>query len=335
MAVWNNATVRNTLKYAVAGVCASLLSACASGGMKGELPEGVANYKDAVGVFSNPDADPNGLDPIASAAEWGARYDKDPNNAETATHYASALRKIGSVEEAVTVAAKAQKLFPDNADINLELGKALVESGRAFEAVRYLEAVSEKKKDDWRALSAYGVALDQIGEHAEARDKYDEALRIAPNAVSVQSNKGMSYAMSGDLDRAITILRSAAAAPGSTARIRQNLALALAIKGDYKEAVRLARSDLPPQLAEQNADYFRALLNQPAYWQQMASDKVDTPAFDAAPEKNEPAPMLKEEPKPEEKEKKGQPLALTDTVTPVTKASAEGGETDAPDLKQQ
>jgi Flp pilus assembly protein TadD len=339
MAACNSATARSLTKYAAAGVCAILLSACATAGQKGELPADVANYKDAVGVFTNPSADPNGLDPIAAAASWGARYDKEPTNVEAAVRYSSALRRIGSVDEAVMVATKAQNLHPDNADINLELGKALVENGRAFEAVRYLETAVENKSDDWRALSAYGVALDQIGEHSAARGKYDEALRIAPNAVSVQSNKGLSFAMSGDLDRAVAVLRAAAGNRGSTARVRQNLALVLAIKGDYAEAVRLARSDLPPQLAEQNAAYFRTLLNQPAYWQQIAGDSVDAPAFDAAPVtpgKAEPAPLLKEEPKQEEKQENGKPMALTEPATPVTNASAvvNGDEFAAPDLKK-
>jgi len=73
-----------------------------------------------------------------------------------------------------------------------------------------------------------------------------------------------------------------------------------------REAERLARSDLPPQIADQNIDYFRALMNQPAYWQEYAADNVDTPSFDAAPvaakadqtpAKPAPAPVLKEEPK--------------------------------------
>ena len=75
------------------------------------------------------------------------------------------------------------------------------------------------------------------------------------------------------------VLRTAATRPGADARIRQNLALALAIRGDTQEAERLARSDLPPQIAEGNIEYFRSLAVQPAYWHNYAKD-ADAPDFD-------------------------------------------------------
>ncbi|MBI1366186.1 MAG: tetratricopeptide repeat protein [Alphaproteobacteria bacterium] len=334
--------VRNSARsgYVVLGACALLLSACATG-PKGHVLDGKADYKDAVGVFTSPEADPNSLDPVAAAAYWGSRYDAQPQSAETAVRYSAALRKIGSVDEAITVATKAAELHADDPSVNLEVGKALVEGGRAFEAVRYLEKATAKKSNDWRALSAYGVALDQIGEHDTAREKYDAALEINPSAVTVMNNKGLSYAMSGQLDMAIKTLRVAAAEPGSDARVRQNLALALAIKGDYPEAVRLARSDLPPQIADNNAAYYKALLNQPAYWQSYADDQVKTPDFDAAPASAAPdkAPSTltppKENPKPSKD--KAAPVALGAPATPATKASATvaapAGEDAAPDLK--
>lgn len=322
-------------QYASAALCAILLSACASGGAeKGEVFGGDGDYKDAIGVFANTEADPNGMDPIAAAAFWGTRFDREPDNADVAVRYSHALRKIGSNEEAVGVMNKAIERAPQNPDVNLEMGKALVEGGRAFEAVRYLETALEVKVNDWRALSAYGVALDQIGEHETAREHYDKALLRAPDAVSVMSNKGLSYALDGDLDMAERTLRQAVSNRRGDARVRQNLALVLAIKGDMREAERLARSDLPPQIADQNVDYYRALLTQPAYWQEYAADTTDVPSFDSAPAptpkpsaptsvkpKEAPVQELREEKKEEPKADKDAPVALIE-VTPPTNASA-------------
>jgi len=335
---------RSLTKYAAAGLCAIALAACASTGQKGKINGygGNADYKDTVGVFANPEADPSTLDPIASAAFWGTRFDREPQNPEVAVRYSNALRKIGSTEEAVKVMAKAAPLNPDNSAVNLEYGKALVETGRSFEAVRYLETAIEAKRNDWRALSAYGVALDQIGENELARAQYDKALLIAPGAVSVMNNKGLSFALSGDLKTAEATLRAAAASHRGDARVRQNLALVLAIKGDMLEAVRLARSDLPPQIADQNIDYFRSLMTQPAYWQDYASGTVETPKFGVVPStpsvksaraKSEPLPRLYEEPKPEEKD--GAPIALSGAA-PATNASAvvEDSSGAAPELKK-
>ncbi|MEK7266841.1 MAG: hypothetical protein AAB227_12170, partial [Pseudomonadota bacterium] len=159
---------------------------------------------------------------------------------------------------------------------------------------------------------------------------------------------GLSFALDGDLSQAKSILRAAATMRGADARIRQNLALVLAMKGEMREAERLARSDLPPQIADQNIDYFRALVNQPAYWQELAADNVETPSFEAKPAaapkaapkpaKAEPAPQLKEEPKLEEK-KPSAPVALNETATTPTNASIEAptplvtDEAPAPKLK--
>jgi Flp pilus assembly protein TadD len=325
---------RGPVQYAGASLCAILLCACSStGGGKGDIVGygKNADYKDAVGAFTTPGADAEGMDPIAAAAFYGTAYDRAPT-AETAVKYSAALRKIGSSKEAAAVMQKASTRFPSDVDVSLEYGKTLIEGGRAFEAVRHLEIAANKKRDDWRALSAYGVALDQIEEHKLARAQYDAALQISPENVNVLNNKGLSYALDGDLKAAVRTLRAATVSNRGDARIRQNLALVLAINGDMREAERLARSDLPPQLADQNVAYFRQLMTQPSFWQDYAAG-ADAPKFDGPksgnapttlikPKAKKPAPApapLKEEPKTEEKPD-AKPVA-EGKATPPTSAS--------------
>ena len=313
------------LKVAGAAAAAILLPACSTM-QKTQASAGIGDdkYRDAIGVYSNPAVDQN-MDPIAAAAFWGTRYNVNQSDPEVAVNFSKSLRKIGSTDEAATVMQKSATIHTDNASVSLEYGKVLVESGRAFEAVRHLETAVTKMPDNWSAISAYGVALDQIGEHDEARKRYDEALRLAPGAVSVLNNKGLSYAMDGNLMRARLTLQQAAAGAGGDARIRQNLALVMALSGEMREAERLARSDLPPQVADNNIDYFRQLMNQPAYWDEYAASNVETPDFDdsapAAPLKAVPNPQLREQPKEEEKPEDGAPIALMEAA-PVTNASA-------------
>lgn len=322
------------LKLAGVSAAAIMLQACGTM-QKTKSAAGVGDdqYKEAIGVYSNHASDP-GMDPIAAAAFWGTRYNTSQSDPETAVNFSRALRKIGSVDEAVGVMQKAANLHPENRDVSLEYGKVLVEAGRAFEAVRHLENAVAAMPTDWTAVSAYGVALDQIGEHDEARRRYNRALSLAPNSVTVLNNKGLSYALEGNLSMARATLREAAASAGGDARIRQNLALVLALSGDMSGAERLARSDLPPQLADNNIDVFRQLMNQPAYWGEYAAVDADVPEFDSgpgAPLKSEPQstprPQLQEEPKPEEKPKSSdEPVALFESTTPVTRASAPAGE---------
>lgn len=315
-------------KYAIVAGAVIMLPACASV-QKTTASAGIGNdeYRDAIGVYSTPSGD-EGMDPIAAAAFWGTRYNTDQSDPAVAVRFSKALRKIGSNEEAVGVMQKTAAANPGNGDVNLEYGKVLVESGRAFEAVRYLETAVAKSPTDWRALSAYGVALDQIGEHDDARTKYDRALAFAPGDVMLLNNKGLSYALDGNLGKARTTLRQAATNAGADSRVRQNLALVLALSGEMREAERLARSDLPPMVADNNIDVYRQLMNQPAYWDQYAASDVETPVFDdvpAAPLSPAPAapstkPQLHEEPKEDEKEADKSPVALM-KVEPVTNAS--------------
>ncbi len=308
-----------------------LVSACASGGKELTADGRSVNYKDEIGVFTDPSANAD-MDPIAAAAFWGSRYDQNPRDVNAAVAYSAALRKINSNEEAVKVITRAANANPEVASANLEAGKALVEAGRAFEAVRYFEVAAELLPNDWRTLSAFGVALDQIGEHELARAKYDVALAFTPNAPLILNNKGLSYALSGDLEAAKKTLRAAATARGADARVRQNLALVLALKGEMGEAERLARSDLPPQIADQNIDYFRALMNQPAYWQEFAADNVETPSFDApvvdAPAEKKVAAPKKAAAKPEPvatpalKDQPEAPVVLKEGAMTATPASA-------------
>ncbi len=332
--------VKLSLSRASVLAAAVVLSACASSGKDLTANGRSIDYEKEIGVFTDPNASSD-MDPIAAASFWGSRYNQNPRDVNAAVAYSAALRKNRSNEEAVKVITRAANANPDHHGANLEAGRALVEAGRAFEAVRFLEKAEELNPQDWRTLSAFGVALDQIKEHELARGKYDVALTFAPGSPMILNNKGLSYALDGNLDAAKQTLRAAAAARGADARVRQNLALVLALKGEMSEAERLARSDLPPQVADQNIDYFRALVNQPAYWQEFAADEVETPAFDdkpapkkAAAKKEEPAPMLKEAATPATPAAaKTEPAPTAKAAAPATPASATPAEAPAPLLK--
>ena len=332
----------NTLLKISALISASAaLAACATTTNETLSAGKEAEYRDAIGAYTAKGPNGEDLDPVAAAAFWGTRYERDPKNAEAAVNYSQALRKIGSIEEAVKVATAAANRIDNDPHVKLEAGKALIEGGRAFEAVRFLEEAAGELPNDWSALSAYGVALDQIGEHALAQAKYDEALAHAPGSPLLMNNKGLSFALAGDLDRAARVLRKATAATGADARVRQNLALVLALKGDLREAERLARSDLPPQIADRNIDYFRTLMNQPSYWQDYAEGDFETPVFDAPPAAPAPAapsdapsqaPAPLKQPEAEEPDQ-SEPMASTGAV-PVTTTSADEDSAPTPLIKE-
>jgi Flp pilus assembly protein TadD len=63
---------------------------------------------------------------------------------------------------------------------------------------------------------------------------------------AAQVNLGLSLALAGSSEPALSILRPLAADPDADVRVRQDLAVALALAGDEAEAGRLLLHDLPP-----------------------------------------------------------------------------------------
>lgn len=208
-------------------------------------------------------------DPIAAAAYWGALYDSDPSNVDTAIAYGEALRQIGSTEKALSVLTQTAEKNTDNPAALAAYGKALAAAGRAADAAAVLDQATRLAPADWTILSAAGIAQDQIGDHAEARRRYEAALKLSPENPTVLNNLALSRTLSGDLAGAETLLRRAAGTQGASAQIRQNLALVLGLQGKFDEAETLAGGDLLPQNARNNMDYIRELLGQPARWNDM------------------------------------------------------------------
>lgn len=274
-------------RAATVALMAATLAGCATGTM-GAAPKNV----DVVSQGT-----PDGLDPIATAAFWGTRYDRNPTDPIAAVNYSKALRTIENNNEALRVMQQASTRIPDDAEVMLELGKAFISTERAHEAVRPIEtAIARGKSQDWSAYSAYGVALDMIGEHRQAQAQYNRALQLAPNKAAVLNNKGLSYALQGRRQMAESTLREASG-EGGTAQIRQNYALVLAMGGKTAQAERLARSDLPPAVANGNIAYFRQLVAAPAYWGELDNANLDLPDFGDDPATISLAP--REQPVPE------------------------------------
>ena len=134
MAVRQTTMPAPVAKSASVFVLALLMSACASSGKSLHADGEKVDYKDEIGVFTDPGVQSGDMDPVAAAAYWGTRYDRNPNDLSAAVSYSAALRKISSVEEAVKVMTRAANAHPDDAEVNLEAGKALVAASPDLEA---------------------------------------------------------------------------------------------------------------------------------------------------------------------------------------------------------
>jgi tetratricopeptide (TPR) repeat protein len=167
------------------------------------------------------------------------------------------------------------------------------------------------KGDDWTTLSAYGVALDQTGSHATAREMYQAALTLSPNNAVVESNLAMSMMLDGRIDQAETTFRRLVARPDATAQMRQNLAMVEALKGNVVEAEQLAREDLPASEATNNMAVLRQLdaRNAKINVQDLPPPAPEAPAKTSVAPAAAPAIVATETPTPESAEAALAPVA--------------------------
>jgi Flp pilus assembly protein TadD len=214
---------------------------------------------DITGSIQNPRAE---TPDRADIDRLGDQYKQNPADAQAAIAYAQALRRTDQRAQAVAVLEQAAIKNPKHKGLLGEYGRALADNGRLQQALDVLSRAHTPDLPDWRVLNAQGAIHDQLGNFKEARRYYQTALKIVPNEASVLSNQGLSYILSKDLVQAESILRRAAASPGADKRVRQNLALSLALQGKFDEAEKVAAGDLPPDEARANVAALRDMIKE-------------------------------------------------------------------------
>jgi Flp pilus assembly protein TadD len=226
-----------------------------------------ASLGDVTGSIGRPATLPSDEAALRSySEELGQRYDRNPKDKTVATTYAKALHALDQNAQAVAVMQGLAITYPEDMKVLGAYGKALADAGRLQQAAEILDKAHTPERPDWSILSTQGSIADQLGDHNAARGYYEAALKIRPNEPTVLSNLGLSYALANNLPRAEETLRSAASQPSADRRVRQNLALVLALQGKFQEAEELSRRDLSPQDAAQNVAAIREMISQSDTW---------------------------------------------------------------------
>lgn len=203
---------------------------------------------------------------LDSAAELYAQF-IERNRGSVAGHLelASVQRQKGNRAGAVETLRAAQKIQPDNAEVLAALGMALVSDNHPKEAIAVFDQALSRpglaENAKLLALNGQGVALDRMGEHAEAQEAYAKVLAADPENIAARNNQGLSQILAGDYAAAAKTLEPLAALPEASSTLRQNLALAYGLMGDKSRAMELGLKDLPSEQAQQNLrfyDYYRS-----------------------------------------------------------------------------
>jgi Flp pilus assembly protein TadD len=203
---------------------------------------------------------------ISAVQTWGSAYSKNEKDKTAAINYASALRAAGQTGQAVDVLRKTVIHHSSDREALAEYGKALAANGNFDLALDAIRRAQRTDNPDWRLLAAEGGVLDSLKRNDEARVRYRQALVLAPDEPQILNNYGMSFLLTGELDEAEAILKKAVNRPNATIRSRQNLALVLGLKGNFKEAEVVATKDLPPEQAKANIAFLREMLSSQNTW---------------------------------------------------------------------
>ena len=93
--------------------------------------------------------------------------------------------------DAVVFLSRAAKISPNDASIQYNLAKALLDSGSYKESIPHHKKAVELAPDNFEAWLNYGKASSNLGRHEEALGHYDRALSLKPDYIMAILNKGV------------------------------------------------------------------------------------------------------------------------------------------------
>ena len=169
---------------------------------------------------------------------------------------AAAAVSSGDYATAVPLAERAAEKTPTDATIRALLGNAYFGAGRFASAeAAYKDSLFVESNQPRVILKLVLVEIAQ-GKTADALNFLE-----AGKGVLDPSDYGLALALAGQPQAAVAVLDPAARATGADARVRQNLALAYALSGDWSNARTIAAQDVP-------ADQLDGRIHQ---WMQLAT----------------------------------------------------------------
>ncbi len=205
--------------------------------------------------------------------------DQAPKAKEVAARSAEKARASLAAHKgvaAVDAAEKAVALQPQDAGYRMLLGQSYLSAGRFASAETSFRDSLSLSADQPKAR--FNMALAQIAQ-GQAGDA--QATLHGLNGQIPAADLGLGLALSGDRQTAIAMLTQVVRDGKSDARTRQNLALAFALNGQWREARAMAMQDTPAnQISDQIGHWAELAKPEAAGTTQVASMLGVKPAND-------------------------------------------------------
>ncbi|MBM0169989.1 SPOR domain-containing protein [Altererythrobacter sp. C41] len=207
---------------------------------------------------------------LATAALSGCTTKAAPPANLSASKAQSALGE-GEVSKAIAHAEAAVLAAPRDAQYRAMLGAAYLEAGRFQSAATSFQDAMSLGDNSPRTALSYALAQTAVGNYPKAvavlddwRDDLDPA------------DLGLALALAGRPDEGANVLANALRAGQNTAKVRQNLAYAYALQGNWRAARLMVAEDVPAdQVGARIAEWARAV--QPEMYQARVAKLLGAP----------------------------------------------------------
>lgn len=177
----------------------------------------------------------------------------------------------GRTDSAVGHAEDAVRAEPRNTAYRAMLGASYMEVGRFSSAATSFKDAMDLGDQSPRTALSYALASAAAGNHATALATLDQWRgQIAA------ADLGLAMALAGDPDQGVHILGNALRSGENTAKVRQNLAYAYALQGNWRAARLMAAEDVPAdKVGDRMAEW--AATMQPGMTQHRVARLLDVP----------------------------------------------------------
>ncbi len=181
---------------------------------------------------------------------------------------AQALQALakGQNDKAIGFAEAAVLSDPDNPELRSLLGQAYMASGRFQSAGESFEEAMTLGRVDARNVIGLALAQTSQGEVGKARRLLETHRAMLPVA-----DYGLAMALAGDSAGGVAVLIDAIRTDSASAKTRQNLALAYALDGRWREARILASQDMSADAVETRISSWAQMARPGAYQARVAS----------------------------------------------------------------
>lgn len=201
---------------------------------------------------------------LTGCATGAVRPDKFASSARTAL-------AGGNIRAAVDNAEKAVLADPRNSTYRVLLGNAYLKAGRFESARQAYDEAMELGEDSSRTALSLALADVALGRYPEAIDTLNSYRHsLAP------ADYGLALALAGQPVQGVAVLSDTIRGGENTVKARQNLALAYAMSGQWREARAMASQDLPAAEVGNRMEQW-ALMGQPELSRERVAGLLSVP----------------------------------------------------------